>query len=132
MDSTVTLVGNLSQDPELKFLNSGQAVVKVSLAVNREWTDKQGTKQKQTSFFSGDAFGTLAENIANSVKKGDRVIVTGRIEQRSWETEKGEKRSVVEIKIEAFGPELRFASAIVGRAEPKARPTAPTTADEPF
>jgi len=130
MDSTITLVGNLSQDPELKFLNGGTAVTKISIAVNRVWNDKQGNKQEQVSFFNGDCFGTLAENVANSLKKGDRVIVTGRLEQRTWETDKGEKRSTVEVKVDSLGAELRFSSAQLSKVA-KPQNSAPVS-DEPF
>ena len=133
MDSTVTLVGNLTQDPELKFLDGGTAVAKLNIAVNRKWNDKKGDRQEQVSFFTGDCFGTLAENAANSLKKGDRVIVTGRMEQRTWETPTGEKRSIVEVKIDSLGAELRFVTALLGRTEkPSRKPTPVDDSETPF
>ena len=84
MTSAITIVGNLTADPELKFTNSGQAQTRFSVAVNRKFKETE-----TTSFFNVTAWGSLAENLANSVRKGTRVIVEGRLEQRSWETDKG-------------------------------------------
>jgi single-strand DNA-binding protein len=107
-DNQVTQVGRLTANPELKFLNSGSAAVKFNLAVEKSWKNKSGDWEKKVSFFSVVAYGTLAENAANSLAKGSRVIVTGTLEQRSWETDDGSKRSVVEINADAIGAELRF------------------------
>ena len=106
-DATTTLVGNLTRDPELKFLDSGSAAAKFGLAVTRKWKDRNGSPQEQTSFFDCSALGSIAENIASSLRKGDRVIVVGTLEQRSWETD-GQKRSIIEVKVEACGPDLRW------------------------
>ena len=103
MTSAITIVGNLTADPELKFTNSGQAQTRFSVAVNRKFKEAE-----TTSFFNVTAWGSLAENLANSVRKGTRVIVEGRLEQRSWETDKGEKRSTVEISANSVGADLRF------------------------
>jgi single-strand DNA-binding protein len=103
MTSAITIVGNLTADPELKFTNSGQAQTRFSVAVNRKFKETE-----TTSFFNVTAWGSLAENLANSVHKGTRVIVEGRLEQRSWETDKGEKRSTVEISANSVGTDLRF------------------------
>jgi single-strand DNA-binding protein len=103
MTSAITIVGNLTADPELKFTNSGQAQTRFSVAVNRKFKETE-----TTSFFNVTAWGSLAENLANSVRKGTRVIVEGRLEQRSWETDKGEKRSTVEISANSVGADLRF------------------------
>src|ERR1019366_2122150 len=97
-DNSITVVGNVTRDPELKFLNSGQAAVRLSVAVNRRWENKQTQEwEGRVSFFEVQGYDALAENAANSLAKGTRVIVTGRLEQRSWETENGDKRSIVEI-----------------------------------
>jgi single-strand DNA-binding protein len=118
--SAITIVGNLTREPELKFLNSGHAVCRFSVAVNRKVKDVE-----QSSFFECDAFGTVAENVANSLTKGNRVIVFGELVQRSWKTEAGENRSVTEIKVEAVGPDLRFAVASPTSGDVTRRPRQP-------
>ena len=116
MSNNVTLIGNLVDDPELRFTPSGVAMAKLRLAVNRRWRDRQTNEwQESTSFFSGTVWREQAESVAESLQKGARVIVTGRLEQRSWETENGEKRSVVEIQIDEVGPSLRWATASVNK-----------------
>jgi single-strand DNA-binding protein len=99
MSNNVTLIGNLVDDPELRFTPSGVAMAKVRLAVSRRY-QRDGEWQEQTSFFNGTLWREQAEQAAESLQKGARVIVTGRLEQRSWETETGEKRSVVEVQID--------------------------------
>jgi single-strand DNA-binding protein len=112
----VTLIGNLVDDPELRFTPSGVAMAKVRFAVNRRWQDRNGAWQEDTSFFGGTLWRDAAENAAESLQKGMRVIVTGRLEQRSWETQEGEKRSMVEVAIDEIGPSLRWATASVTRS----------------
>jgi single-strand DNA-binding protein len=113
-DNSITVVGNVTRDPELKFLNSGQAAVRLSIAVNRRWQNKQTQEwEERVSYFEVQGYGALAENAANSLQKGARVIVTGRLEQRSWETENGDKRSIVEINADEIAPSLRWATAVV-------------------
>ncbi|MGA2124194.1 MAG: single-stranded DNA-binding protein [Acidimicrobiales bacterium] len=115
-DNTITVAGNITRDPELKFLNSGQAAVRLSIAVNRRWQNRQTQEwEERVSYFEVAGYGALAENAANSLTKGTRVIVSGRLEQRSWETENGEKRSIVEINADEIAPSLRFATAVVTR-----------------
>ncbi|MFO7292137.1 MAG: single-stranded DNA-binding protein [Actinomycetes bacterium] len=114
MSNTVTLVGNLVDDPELRFTPSGVAMAKLRVAVNRRWRDRQtGDWQEDTSFFTATCWREQAEAVAESLQKGTRVIITGRLEQRTWETEQGERRSVVEIQIDEIGPSLRWATASV-------------------
>ena len=109
----VMLLGNLGADPELRFTASGQATATFGLAVNRRWQNRQTNEwEEQTSFFNVVAWREMAENVAESIGKGTRVVVTGRLEQRSWETENGEKRSVVEIVADEVGPSLRWATAL--------------------
>lgn len=116
MSNNVTLIGNLVDDPELRFTPSGVAMAKLRLAVNRRWMDRQsGEWQEDTSFFTGTCWREQAESAAESLQKGARVIVTGRLEQRSWETEQGDKRSVVEVQIDEVGPSLRWATATVNK-----------------
>ena len=115
-DNTVTIVGNITRDPELKFLNSGQAAIRLSVAVNRRWQNRQTQEwEERVSYFDIAGYGPMAENAANSLSKGTRVVVTGRLEQRSWETENGDKRSIVEINADEIAPSLRFATAAVTR-----------------
>jgi single-strand DNA-binding protein len=116
MSNNVTLIGNLVEDPELRFTPSGVALAKIRLAVNRRW-QKDGQWQEDTSFFGGTVWREQAETVAESLQKGTRVIVTGRLEQRSWETDQGEKRSVVEIQIDEIGPSLRWATATVNKTQ---------------
>jgi single-strand DNA-binding protein len=113
-DNSITVVGNVTRDPELKFLNSGQAAVRLSIAVNRRWMNKQTNDwEERVSYFEVQAFGQLAENVANSVTRGARVVVTGRLEQRSWETAEGEKRSSVEINADEIASSLRYATTVI-------------------
>lgn len=114
--NSVTLIGNLVDDPELRFTPSGVAMAKVRFAVNRRWQDRNGEWQEDTSFFGGTLWRDAAENCAESLTKGTRVIVTGRLEQRNWETQEGDKRSIVEIAIDEIGPSLRWATAQVTRS----------------
>lgn len=109
----VTLIGNLVDDPELRFTPSGVALAKIRFAVNRRYQNRDGEWQEETSFFTGTLWRDAAENAAESLQKGMRVIVNGRLEQRSWETQEGDKRSVVEIQVDEIGPSLRWATAQV-------------------
>lgn len=117
MSNSVTLIGNLVDDPELRFTPSGVALAKIRLAVNRRWRGQDGEWQEDTSFFNGTVWREQAETVAESLQKGTRVIVSGRLEQRSWETQEGDKRSVVEIQIDEIGPSLRWATATVNKTQ---------------
>lgn len=117
MSSNITLVGNLVDDPELRFTPSGVAMAKIRMAVNRRWRGQDGEWQENTSFFTGTIWREQAEQAAESLQKGARVIVTGRLEQRTWETEQGEKRSVVEVQVDEIGPSLRWATATVNKTQ---------------
>ena len=110
--STVTITGTLTRDPELRFTAGGKGVASFGIAVNRRY-QKNNEWVEQTSFFNVQAWDTLGENAAASLTKGMRVIVTGRLDQRSYETQQGEKRSVVEIVADEIGPSLRWATAQV-------------------
>ena len=110
--NTVTLVGNVTRDPELRFTPSGQATASFGLAVNRVWNDRQTNEKKEAvSFFDIVCWREMAENASESLTKGSRVIVTGRLEQRSWEGQDGEKRSKIEVVADEIGPSLRWATA---------------------
>jgi single-strand DNA-binding protein len=117
-DNTVTIVGNLTREPELRYTGSGRGIASFGVAVNRRWQNRQsGEWEEQVSFFNVTAWGDLGENCAASLTKGARVIVNGRLEQRSYETQQGEKRSVVEIVADEVGPSLRWAQATVNKVE---------------
>ena len=117
-DNSVTLVGNVTRDPELRYTAGGAAKVAFGLAVNRRWQNRQTQEwEEQVSFFNVVAWREMAENVAESVAKGSRVVVTGRLEQRSWETDNGEKRTVVEVNADDIGPSLRWATAQITRNE---------------
>lgn len=118
-NNTSTVVGNLTRDPELRFLNSGNAVVKFSLAVNHRWMNNQTKEwEEKANFFDCTAWGKLAENIADTFNKGDRVIVMGRLDLQQWTTDDNQKRSKVEIVVEAAGPDLLWVTADV-KANPR-------------
>jgi single-strand DNA-binding protein len=118
--NNVTLIGNVTRDPELRFTPSGQATATFGLAVNRRWQNRQTQEwEEAVSFFDIVLWRELAENAAESLHKGSRVIVTGRMEQRSWETQEGEKRSKVEVVADEVGPSLRWATAQVVKNERK-------------
>jgi len=115
--NSITIVGNITRDPELRFTPSGQANARLGVAVNRRWQDRNsGEWQEATSFFDVICWRELAENVSESLKRGARVIVTGRLEQRTWEQE-GNKRSVVEIIADEVAPSLRWATAKVEKTE---------------
>ena len=117
-DNTITIVGNVTRDPELRYTPSGQANVRIGMAVNRRWQNRQTNEwEEQVSFFNVVGWGTLAENAGESLSKGTRVIVTGRLEQRSYETNDGEKRQVVEVIADEIAPSLRWATAQIVRNE---------------
>ena len=116
--NVVTLVGNITRDPELRFTNTGQATSTFGLAVNRRWQNRQTQEwEEATSFFDVVCWREMAENAAESLAKGARVIVTGRLDQRSWETPDGDKRSKVEVVADEIGPSIRWATAQVTKNE---------------
>jgi single-strand DNA-binding protein len=112
--NSITVVGNVTRDPELRFTPSGQPTASFGVAVNRRWQNKQTSEwEEAVSFFDVVCWREMAENASESLSKGSRVIVTGRLEQRSWETQEGEKRSKIEIVADEIGPSLRWATAEV-------------------
>jgi single-strand DNA-binding protein len=116
--NSVTLVGNVTRDPELRFTPSGQATASFGLAVNRRWQNRQTQEwEEATSYFDIVCWREMAENVSESLSKGSRVIVTGRLEQRSWETAEGDRRSRVEVIADELGPSLRWATAQVQKNE---------------
>lgn len=112
IDNTVTITGNATREPELRFTPSGQAVASFGLAVNRRWQNRQTQEwEESTSFIDVTAWAQLAENAAESVGRGTRVTVTGRLDQRSWETQDGDKRSKIEVVADDIAISLRWATA---------------------
>ena len=117
-DNTVTVVGNCTRDQELRFTPSGQAVANFGLAVNRRWQNRQTQEwEEAVSFFDVTCWQQLAENVAESVQKGTRIVVTGRLDQRSWETQDGDKRSKIEIVADEVAPSLKWATADITKNE---------------
>jgi single-strand DNA-binding protein len=115
-DTQVTIVGNLAADPEVRTTPGGATVASFRVAVTPRVREGDQWRDGETSFFRCTAWRSLAENLAESVGKGARVIVVGRLRQRSWETPEGEKRSVTEIEADEVGPSLKFAQAQPRRA----------------
>lgn len=123
MSNHTTIIGNVTRDPELKFLGSGLAAVRFSVAVNRK-SYKEGTPDK-VAYFTVTALGSLAENSADTLKKGNRVIVSGYIEQRTWEKEDGKKGEAWELNADGIGVELRFNTANIQDSPFKSEKGAP-------
>lgn len=118
-DTVITVVGNLTGDPELRFTPSGAAVANFTVASTPRTFDRQSNdwKDGDTLFMRCSIWREAAENVAESLTKGTRVIASGRLVQRSYETREGEKRTVVELQVEEIGPSLKYASAKVTRAQ---------------
>ncbi len=118
-ETVITVVGNLVDDPELRFTPSGAAVANFRIASTPRTLDRQSNEWKdgEALFLSCSVWRQAAENVAESLQKGMRVVVQGRLKQRSYETREGEKRTVVELEVEEVGPSLKYATAKVARAQ---------------
>lgn len=117
-DNTITIIGNITRDPEIRYTPNGAANANFGVAVNRRWMNRQTQEwEERTSFFNVVCWREMAENVGESLAKGARVVVTGRLEQRTWETEQGEKRSVIEIVADDIGPSLRWATAKIEKID---------------
>jgi single-strand DNA-binding protein len=115
-DNSVTIIGNCTRDPELRYTNNGMQIATFGVALNqRKRNDSGQWEDGETSYFDVTCFRELAENVAESVSKGTRVIVSGTLKQRSWETPDGDRRSKVEVIADEVGPSLRWATASVER-----------------
>jgi len=116
-DTTLTVIGNLTDDPELRFTQSGAAVAKFRVASTPRFMDKASGEWKDGDplFLSCTVWRQVAENVAESLTRGSRVIISGRLRQRSYETKEGEKRTVMELEVDEIGPSLRYATAKVQR-----------------
>jgi single-strand DNA-binding protein len=114
-DVTITVIGNLTDDPELRFTPSGAAVAKFRIASTPRFMDRQSGEWKdgEPLFLTCNVWRQAAENVAESLQRGARVIVSGRLRQRSYETKEGEKRTVMELEVDEIGPSLRYATAKV-------------------
>jgi single-strand DNA-binding protein len=112
--NTVSIVGNMTRDPELRYTPNGASVCNFGVAWNKRY-QRNGEQVEEVSYFDVSCWGTLAENVAASLTKGTRVVVSGELEQRSWETPQGDRRSKVEIKADDVSPSLRWASVEVTR-----------------
>ena len=118
-ETPITIVGNLTADPELRFTPSGAAVANFTVASTPRTFDKQANEFKdgETLFMRCSVWREAAENVSESLHRGDRVVVTGRLVARSWQTQEGENRTVMEMQAEEVGPSLRYATAQVTKAQ---------------
>lgn len=118
-ETTITVIGNLTNDPELRFTPSGSAVANFTIASTPRTFDRQSNEWKdgETLFLRASVWREAAENVAESLTKGMRVIVNGRLKSRSYETKEGEKRTVIELEVDEIGPSLRYANAKVNRTQ---------------
>lgn len=137
MTAQVTVVGNLTAEPEIKTTKTGSSVLKVGVAVNRRWKNKQDEWEEEVSFFDVNAWGELADNVAASLAKGSRVIVSGRLEQQSWENKEGQKQSKVVLVADDIGVSLRKAQVqgVTKTGQPQQKQTAKSSdwnAEAPF
>ncbi len=123
-DNSVTLVGNVTDDPELRFTPSGQAVANFTVAVNRRFKNQAGEwEDRLDGFFRCSCWREQAENVAESITKGTRVVVVGRLQQRSWEdAESGQRRSTIEVQVDEVAPSLRWATATVQKSQRSGAP----------
>src|SRR5829696_7527931 len=132
MDTFVTIAGNLTDDPELRFTPNGHAVANFRLAVTSRVREGDAWKDGDTSFFRINVWRQQAENVAESLAKGNRVIVSGRLKSRAWETPQGDKRSIVEIDADEVGPSLKWATARPERTSSAASKSGQANDQAPF
>jgi single-strand DNA-binding protein len=121
-DNQVTLTGNLTDDPELRFTPNGVAVANFRLAVDQRVWDTDGWKDGESSYFRVNVWRDQAEYVSRSLHKGARCVVVGRLKSRSWETPEGQRRSAVEVDAEEVGMSMRFSPVAAKDAEPAAKP----------
>src|SRR5690554_4205683 len=131
-ETVITVVGNLTSDPELRYTQNGLAVANFTIASTPRNYDRATSEWKdgESLFLRASAWREFGEHIAGSLTKGSRVIAIGRLKQRSYETKEGEKRTSIELEIDEIGPSLRYATARVTRAQPSGGNRAPATAQE--
>lgn len=135
-ETVITVVGNLTSDPELRYTQNGLAVANFTIASTPRNFDRAANEWKdgEALFLRASVWREFAEHVAGSLSKGSRVIVTGRLKQRSYETKEGEKRTSMEIEVDEIGPSLRYATATVTRAAASSsgRPAVAAASDEPW
>jgi single-strand DNA-binding protein len=142
-DTIITVVGNLTADPELRFTPSGAAVASFTIASTPRTFDRNANEWKdgEALFLRCSIWRQAAENVAESLTRGMRVVAQGRLKQRSYETREGEKRTVIELEVDEIGPSLRYASAKVNRSQrgtssggfgSSGTESTPSTADDPW
>lgn len=130
--NTVTLVGNLTRDPEIRFFQGDKSVVNSALAVNKSYKDATGEWKEETTFVDLSIWQNAgAENVANSLTKGDRVIVTGVLKQNTWQAEDGTNRSKIEVTVFEIGPTMKWAEVSITKNEKKGASTSTNWKDEP-
>ncbi|MDD3628509.1 MAG: single-stranded DNA-binding protein [Candidatus Humimicrobiaceae bacterium] len=104
----IFLLGNLTRDPEIKYTNEGTAITEMGIAVNKKWTDRNGKESESVDFFNITSWNCLAENCASTLKKGDRVLVSGHVNLRSWENKEGKKFNITSITADVVAVSLEF------------------------
>lgn len=114
--NNITILGNLTRDPELRFTPSGSPVANFGMAVSRRWQNNIGEWQEDVSYVNVVAWRSLAENCAESLKKGDRIIVNGRLQMRTWETQDGQTRNKIEVIAKVIGPSLEWATVSITKS----------------
>ena len=130
--NTVTLVGNLTRDPEIRFFQGDKSVVNSALAVNKSYKEATGEWKEETTFVDLSIWQNAgAENLANSLTKGDRVIVTGVLKQNTWQAEDGTNRSKIEVTVFEIGPTMKWAEVSITKNEKKGASTSTNWKDEP-
>ncbi len=131
--NSITIAGNLTRDPEVRFTPSGKATARLSVAVNENWNGPDGQRKESVSYFDVVVWGMPAEHAAQSLSKGQEVLVTGRLAQRGWETPENEKRSKVEITATRVAAGLTFGTTIFTKANGASNASGPDDyAEEPF
>jgi len=133
-ETVITVVGNLTSDPELRYTQNGLAVANFTIASTPRNFDRASNEWKdgEALFLRASVWREFAEHVAGSLTKGSRVIATGRLKQRSYETKEGEKRTSIELEVDEIGPSLRYATATVSRAANAGRSGAALGNDEPW
>ena len=133
-ETIITVVGNLTADPELRYTQNGLPVANFTIASTPRNFDRQANEWKdgEALFLRASVWREFAEHVAGSLTKGSRVIATGRLKQRSYETREGEKRTAIELEIDEIGPSLRYATAQVTRAAGGGQSRGQIPADEPW
>lgn len=133
MSTSIAIVGNLTADPELRFTNSGKAIATLRIAVSERRKAADGSwEDGEATFWRVKVWDRLAENVGDSLAKGQRVLVMGRVASNTWETREGEKRTDYEITADAVGPDLKWDTVKVSKAAKGGAKAAPVPADDPW